>query len=102
MKRVFTYFPKRMNLKYIIVITCVSVNLTFSDLCSFSFSCCVLISAERLAEDLNASVPNMPSESASEGLAPKVASVESQIIYCRLPCYHGNINYLCKVLNGTG
>lgn len=29
-------------------------------------------SAEKLAEDLNASVPKMPSESASEGLAPKV------------------------------
>lgn len=30
------------------------------------------ISAERLAEDLNASVPKMPSDCVSEGLAPKV------------------------------
>ncbi|XP_054871217.1 band 4.1-like protein 5 isoform X3 [Amphiprion ocellaris] len=33
-------------------------------------------SAERLAEDLNPSIPKMPSESASEGLAPKVKAEE--------------------------
>ncbi|KAK2906281.1 band 4.1-like protein 5 isoform X1 [Channa argus] len=33
-------------------------------------------SAERLAEDLNSSLPKMPSESASEGMAPKVKTEE--------------------------
>ncbi|XP_037645245.1 band 4.1-like protein 5 isoform X3 [Sebastes umbrosus] len=33
-------------------------------------------SAERLAEDVNPSVPKMPSESASEGMAPKVKAEE--------------------------
>lgn len=37
-----------------------------------TFSLAPFISAEKLADDLNASVPKMPSESASEGLAPKV------------------------------
>lgn len=36
-------------------------------------------SAERLAEDLNPPVPKMPSESASEGLAPKIKREESDL-----------------------
>ena len=35
-------------------------------------SVALLISAERLAEDLNPAVPKMPTESASEVMAPKV------------------------------
>lgn len=36
-------------------------------------------SAERIAEDLNPSVPKMPSESASEGMAPKVKAEEVEL-----------------------
>lgn len=35
----------------------------------------LLVSAERLTDGLSASVPKMPSESASEGLAPKVTLI---------------------------
>lgn len=42
----------------------------------------LLVSAERLADGLNTSVPKMPSESASEGLAPKVTlSFGSEMIH---------------------
>ncbi len=53
------FISRIRNLKYI------SINVSVS-FAHFS------ISAERLAEDLNPSVPKMPSESASEGVAPKV------------------------------
>lgn len=46
---------------------------TFSIKCLlFIISVALLISAERLAEDLNPAVPKMPTESASEVMAPKV------------------------------
>lgn len=46
---------------------------TFSIKCLLLIiSVALLISAERLAEDLNPAVPKMPTESASEVMAPKV------------------------------
>lgn len=42
----------------------------------------LVISAEKLTEDPNPSVPSMPSESVSESLAPKVFN----IVWSELPC----------------
>lgn len=59
-----------------------------------TFACFLFISAEKLVEDLNTAVLKMPSESASEDLAPKVV-----IYFVALPLLKKKKKHLESMLN---